>query len=577
MVSDFPILPCAIEGVVAGLFAGTGVIFYDVGLAGGFGDRAMVLGVRQFALRLLMASSALVLGTWAAKAEEPAAASDYRTVAAEVDRRLDAHWQAQGIAPAAQADEATVFRRLMLDTAGRIPTKSEWEAYLADKAAAEERYQKTVRQILDGPDFPLYLGTVLDEMLQRPGAANTAFTDYLRRRVRERKGWDVVFRELLLGPWQSDEAKPAARFLEVRAKDLDRLTTDATRIFFGVDVSCARCHDHPLVPDWKQDHYYGMASFFNRTTGGQGNIAEKFEGDVSFKSVDGSQKTAALMFLSGRVVDEPPPADAKKNKFSRREQLVTIALEDKTFLSRSLVNRLWRQCFGRGLVHPVDQMHASNPASVPGLLEYLADDFAASGYDIHRLVGAIVSTKAYRLSSQWNALAPLPDERHFAVARLRLLAPRQYALSLVVATGRAEFGAADPVQARAEKLAGASGVSRIAQYLAAEEKAAPLLSELDPGYDGQTSAAEALYLSNHPAVQTLMSAEPGTLAARLAALSDPRQIAEAAIRHVHCRPPAEGEVDRLANWYSHEQQEPARICEQLVWVLATSAEFRFQH
>jgi hypothetical protein len=502
-----------------------------------------------------------------------------RAVAAEIDRRLEAHWQSRGIAPAAVSDEATVYRRLMLDLAGRIPTRGEWEAYLADKAPPEERYQNAVRQFLDGPEFPLHFGAVLEEMLQGDSAGNAEFIDYLRRRLRERKGWDVVFRELMLGPWNADESKPATRFLEVRAKDLDKLTTDATRVFFGVDVSCARCHDHPLVDDWKQDHYYGMASFFNRTGGGKGNISETFEGDVSFKSVDGTQKTAALMFLSGRVATEPPPEEAKKNKFSRREQLVAIALEDKTFLSRSLVNRMWRQYFGRGLVHPVDQMHSENPPSVPGLLEYMAEDFAASGYDVQRLAGAIVSTKAYRLSTRWDSAAPLPEEGDFAVARLRLLSPRQYALSLLVATGRAEFGEPDALQSRAERLAGAAGVDRVKQYLAAEDKAAPLLAQLDPGEDGQSSAGEALYLSNNAAMQTLVAAEPGTLATRLAEMSDNTKITEAAIRHVFCRPPAEGELERLSEWLvgrSHDSSQTA-ACEQLVWTLVTSAEFRFQH
>jgi hypothetical protein len=540
----------------------------------------MQCGLRQFAVGLIAAAIGAFVSPRILPAEESPAKSDYQAVAAEIDRRLEAHWQERGIAPTQAADEVTVFHRLMLDLTGRIPTRTEWEAYLADKAAPDERYQKAVKQLLDGPEFPLHEGAVLEEMVQGDVAGNPEFIDYFRRSLRQRKGWDVVFREMMLGPWKTDEVQAAARFLESRAKDLDRLTTDSTRVFFGVDVSCARCHDHPLVDDWKQDHYYGMASFFNRTTGSKGNLGEKSEGDVSFKTGLGTQKTAALMFLSGRVVTEPPAEEAKKNKFSRREQLVTIALEEKTFLSRSLVNRMWRQFFGRGLVHPVDQMHSGNPPSVPGLLEYLANDLVASGYDIQRLIGAIVSTKAYRLSSRWDSAAPLPDEGQFAVARLRLLSPRQYALSLLVATGRAEFAAPDALHARAEKLAGAVGVNRIEQYLAAEAKAAPLLEELDPGHDGQTSAAEALYVSNNPAIQTLVSAEAGTLAARLAEMNDPKQIAEAAIRHIFCRAPAEGEVDQLASWFAQlqdQKQEKARVCEQLVWILATSAEFRFQH
>jgi hypothetical protein len=260
---------------------------------------------------------------------------------------------------------------------------------------------------------------------------------------------------------------------------------------------------------------------------------------------------------------------------------VAVALDEKVLLSRSLVNRLWRQFFGRGLVHPVDQMHSGNPPSVPGLLQWLADDFAASGYDLERLVAAIVSTKAYRLSSRWDSAAALPAEGDFAVMRVRLLSPRQYTLSLLVATGRADFAAPAARRQRAEKLAGGSGAARIEQYLAAEELAAPLWPQLDPGQDGQTSTAEALYLSNNAAVQTPVKAEPGTLAAQLAKLDDAKQIADAAIRQFYCRQPAEGEAARLADWLNSQKLETTEqrtsTCEQLLWALATAAEFRLQH
>ncbi len=143
-------------------------------------------------------------------------------------------------------------------------------------------------------------------MIQGSYAGNDQFVDYLRRGLRERKSWDTVFRELMLGPWDSEAMKPANRFLDKRAKNLDALTADAARAFFGVDVSCAKCHDHPLVADWTQDHFYGMASFFNRTTGGKGKVGEKNEGEVTFLAADGQAKTAKMMFLSGRVVDELP-------------------------------------------------------------------------------------------------------------------------------------------------------------------------------------------------------------------------------------------------------------------------------
>ena len=513
----------------------------------------------------------LLLPRWC-YGEEP-----FASTAKEIDRRLAAHWQAKGITPAKRAEDAVLLKRVTLDLLGRIPTQAEWEARLKDGKPLQDRYPQLVVELLESPEFPLHLGAMLDEMLQGSAAGNAEFTDYLRRSVRSGKPWDVVFREIMTGPWDTPERKAAIKFLDVRAKDLDKLTTDTTRVFFGVDVSCARCHDHPVVDDWKQGHYYGMASFFNRTSGGKGQISEKNEGDVAFKGADGSQQTAKVMFLSGSVAVDPPEENGKKPKVSRRQQLVDIAVQDQKFLSRALVNRLWQQYFGQGLVHPVDQIHSGNSPSVPGLLEWLAEDFVASGYNVKRLVGAIVSSQAYQLSSRWEQSSPPPTEGDFAVMRLRLLSPRQYAFSVLVATGKADLAEGTLIEKRAEQLAGTAGSKRIAQYLTIEQQAAELLANLDPLASGQTSAAEALFLSNNPNVQKLFAADEKSLAAKLSELKQPAEIAVAAIRSVYCRPSLPDEKDRLTKWIGEQQTPLPQICEQLVWVLVTSAEFRFQH
>jgi hypothetical protein len=530
--------------------------------------------------KLTMTLGAALLALCTVAATSLAAEPDHLSVAREIDRRLTEHWQAKNITPAAVADDATQLRRLALDLTGRIPMRNEWEARLKvskDQKPLAERYPQLVDELLKGPEFPLHFGTVLDELLQGSAAGNAEFTDYLRTSLRSGKRWDALFRELMVGPWDTAEKKPATHFLANRAKDLDKLTTDATRVFFGVDVSCARCHDHPLVSDWKQGHYYGMASFFHRTTGGKGAISEKNDGDVTFKGADGSQQTARVMFLTGTVVSDPPAEEGKKPKVSRREQLVTVALADQKFLARSLVNRVWHYLLGRGLVHPVDQMHSANPPSVPGLLEWLADDFVSSGYDLQRLIGGIVTSKAYRLSSKWEHSSPLPEEGDFAVRRLRLLSPRQYAFSVLVATGRADFSEPNAVELRAEKLAGSSGTKRVSQYLATEQQAQSLLGQLDPIESGQTSAAEAMFLSNNPAVQKLFAADEGTLAGKLAPMEKPLEAADAAIRSVYCRAPQPNEAERLAEWLTNQPGETKSRYEQLLWALVTSAEFRFQY
>src|SRR5262249_32301557 len=149
---------------------------------------------------------------------------------------------------------------------------------------------------------------------------------------------------------------------------------------FGINVSCARCHDHPKVDDWKMDHYFGMKSFFNRTYNANGFVAEREYGAIKFKASDGKEKMAKMMFFTGKAIDapgmkEPTREEQQKEKtqieeykrkkmappppkFSARAQLASLALQpgEREFFARAIVNRLWYQFFGHGLVMPLDQM-----------------------------------------------------------------------------------------------------------------------------------------------------------------------------------------------------------------------------
>ena len=484
----------------------------------------------------------------------PAVAEPPGPSAATINRLLADHWRANGITPAEPADDATLLRRAALDLTGRVPTARELDIYLTDPDP--EKFAALVGRLVGGPEFAWYFATVLDEVIQGRLAGSDPFVGSLRAALRDGKGWDVVFREVLVGPWDTAARRPAVGFLDRRTKDLDALTVDTTRAFFGVDISCARCHHHPLVKDWKRDHYYGMAAFLVRTAGGKGAVTEKADGEAKFVGRDGKETVAPMMFLTGRTVPEPPRSK-EKGKAGRREALVSTALADRTFLSRAFVNRVWEHFFGRGLVDPVDQMHSGNPATVPPLLDRLADDFAASGYDIRRLVTAIALSRAYRLDCRWTGHKE-PDPGHFAVARLRPLSPRQLARSLVLAVGDGSFDSTP------EKLT------------ALDKQAGELMPMLDPrAADFQSSAREALFVSNAPAARKLIAGSK--LVDRLSKIGDDGELARSAVRAVWSRSATAAEVGELESWLKRHAGDRTAAAEDLVWALMASAEFRFNH
>lgn len=488
--------------------------------------------------------------------------ADAAVVAQRIDEIVARHWQGGDVRPAPRADDAELLRRVRLDLTGRIPTVEEVKAFLAD--TSPDKRTRLIGRLIAGPEYPLHMGRVLDDILQEDRAGDGAFLQYLRTSMSQRKPWDRIFAEVLAGPWDK-EAKGAERFLSLRARSIDDLTNDTSRSFFGVNVSCAQCHDHPLAPDWTQDHYYGMASFFARTQANKDTITEKASGDVTFNTTRGERRTAKMMFLSSEVVEDPKE---KKKDYTRRRQLVDTALKEKTFLSRAIVNRMWSYFLGRGLVHPIDQMHSGNPSAVPDLLEWLAQDLAANGYDLDRLVAGIVSSEAYQVSSAREGAEEPASPHYFAQAQLRPLTPEQYAMSLVLALGDEGFGAV------------ASPEEQARRFLDLERKAGQLTGPklLDQRSDRyQASANEALYMSNHAGVQALFQPAGKNLVARLAAIEDPAEAVETAVWALLSRPPRPDEKAFLAGWLRQHGPDRARAAGQLAWALATSAEFRFNH
>lgn len=499
-----------------------------------------------------------------------------------IDYYVEAKLQAEGITPAAHATDPELLRRTTLDLIGRIPAAVEVREYL-NTTDPHKRLQ-LVDRLMQSPEFAEYQAVVFDTFLMQ---GNGSMRNYLREAFRENRRWNQVFRDVLLADGSDAKTKEAANFLLSRVKDIDRLTVDVSVIFFGVNVSCAKCHDHPLVDDWKQDHFYGMKSFFNRTFAAGKYLGEYEYGEVSYKTTKGESRNAKLMFLTGTVLKEPkskslsakerraleqkikqlikqkkrPPAP----QHSRRKQLVEIALKpgENRFFARAIVNRLWHQYFGYGLVMPLDQMHSGNPPSHPELLDWLARDFETHGYDLQRLIRGIVLSRTYARSSRWSG-GERPARSLFAVAEIKPLTPYQLARSLSLAT-------ADPQSFSGGKLSAAERRKRISQ--AASPRHASLFEQ--PRDDFEVSADEALFFSNSPEVQK--SYLNGGLIRRLASEKDPQKIAAEAIWSVLSRPPRPGEVQLLADYLQSREDRKQQAVQQVVWSLLTSSEFRFNH
>ena len=209
-----------------------------------------------------------------------------REIPLAVDHYIARQLERDQVQPAALLSDESTIRRLTLDLAGRIPTSAEVRAYLED-SAADKRVQ-LVDRLLAGPGYVYHQSNELHDLLIASVGEDNDYRNYLRDAVRENRSWEQMFRDMLLGDPSDEKSKAAAAFLVKRVKDLDTLTNDVSRLFFGVSINCAKCHDHPLVADWEQRHYYGFQSFFQRTYLTKKNtLAEKYSGRIKFKTSEG--------------------------------------------------------------------------------------------------------------------------------------------------------------------------------------------------------------------------------------------------------------------------------------------------
>jgi hypothetical protein len=327
-----------------------------------------------------------------------------------------------GVEPAAATD-AEFLRRVSLDLIGMPPTADEARAFLKD-AAVDKRVQ-LVDRLLGSPHFVRRFAQALDLMLmeRRPNTNVTAdeWQAWLVKSVRENKPWNELGKEILLADGADPAKRAPARFALDRGSDPNMLTRDIGRVFFGRDMQCAQCHDHPLVGDYLQSDYQGLFAFLQpsyaitKKEGDKQTVmeAEHAGGSVAFQSVflHVPRRTAARVpdGPSGTMIDEPfylpgdeyqvAPGDNVKSipKFSYREKLAELATNGSNeAFNRNIANRLWAFMFGRGLVQPVDWQNPDNPPSNPELLKLLSTRIAAMKFDMKAFVRELALTKAYQ-------------------------------------------------------------------------------------------------------------------------------------------------------------------------------------
>jgi hypothetical protein len=492
------------------------------------------------------------------------------------------------LAPSPRCDDATFVRRAFLDTIGRLPSPEEVDRYLSD--TAPQKKERLVNLLLARPEFVDYwtykwcdILLVNGEKL-RPQAVD-AYYRWVRDRVAANLPWDAFVRELVTARGSSFE-NGATNFFAVH-QDPETVAENVSQAFLGLSINCAKCHNHPLEK-WTNDQYYSFANLFARvrTKGWGGELRNgdgmrtlyvESRGDLMQPKTGKPQPPAPL---DGEPLSMDDPGD-------RREPLAAWLTDPANpYFTRAIVNRVWANFFGLGLVEPVDDLRATNPASNEPLLAALADFTAQKGFDLTALMRLILLSETYARSA-----TPLPenrdDHRWFSRTYPKRLMAEVLSDAIADVTG---------VRDRYTDIVMADGSTQKVEGYDADTRALQLRDSAVRNYflatfgrnsreitcecerSNQPSLVQVLHLSNGSTLNDKLAAKAGRITQLLATDPPPAALVEQAWMLALSRPPTEAERKPIEEMLTAAKAEERReIVEDMYWSLLTSREFLFRH
>lgn len=497
-----------------------------------------------------------------------AAPPDPQNLADRINSHIDAGLKSAKVLPAPAADDAEFLRRVYLDITGRIPTPHDVHEFLAD--TDPNKRAKLIDELLETPRYASHAAAVWRAALA-PETTSVAeaqvfrvgFEAWLRLRFRENVAYNLLVRELLTVPLSTDpdSPTPALRrpedpnpiaFYAVKDAKPENLAAATTRVFLGVQIECAQCHDHPFAK-WTREQFWNQAAFFAGVERhGDGLFSPVSENFAAREISPGSGKTPVV----ARFLDDKEPV--LKGGMSPRGALADwVTAKNNSLFAQATVNRVWGQFFGRGIVDPVDDFHDGNNPSHPELLEELAKTFVDSSFDLKYLIRSICRSKAYQRTSASTSPAQ-DDPKLYARMAVKGLTGEQLFDSLVVASGfREKTGRGSPRE------------QFLTRFALAGKPAEP-----------ETSIPQALALMNGKFINdaTTVGTSPTLMAVcEIPGLTTTQRI-EALYTATLNRKPTEKELTRLVKYLGNaENERQAERLGDVFWVLLNCAEFRLNH
>jgi hypothetical protein len=565
------------------------------------GEHQLTLPRMRWVLCGLLAAGILSLGLTAADDKSPSypkppAGRDvkvipdaWRTVAnriltaAELDERLAHELRNDQLAPSPLTSDEQFLRRVSLDLAGKLPRAADVVAFVND--ADPQKRSKLIDAFLASDDFSRHWARYWRDVIvaratfMQPAIrilrAN-ALETWLFEELKANRSWAEMARAMITaeGPLQVGEPSKngATAFLLCHSgpEAAVERAGETARVFLGVQIQCAQCHDHPN-DIWKQTQFHEMAAFFarlrdrpirdaGRLGGFQLLALPRMEHQMPDKQNPQRTTTMHPRFLTGEALPRG------QGDSDRRQALAdAVTAKDNYWFAAAHVNRVWGELMGQAFYQPVDNMGPLQEATYPAVLLHLAASFRASNYDIRELFRTIMNSQAYQRQIR---LGESPDQHlRFAGAYpTRLRADALWASLMGVLGPIAEGPFARPARPAGARL------NRVGLPGVFQET-----FEFDPSTrsdEVEGSVPQALLLMNNPAINARIRAAGNTLLARLLrAHTNDDQAIEMVYLHTLARKPSARELE-ICRDYVQKVNHRAEAFEDLLWSLINSTEFQ---
>jgi hypothetical protein len=472
--------------------------------------------------------------------------------------------------PAPRCTDNEFLRRAFLDTVGVLPTPDETKRFVADPSP--DKRDRLIESLLGRPEFVDYwtykwcdLLLVNSKNLQGP--TMWSYYNWVRNHVALNTPWDRFARELVTARGSSGE-NGAAAFYALHDDPMEMSET-VTLTFMGTSINCAKCHNHPMEK-WTNDQYYAMANLFSRVRSKNGAAAGEV---VVFHAADGELAQP----LTGKPQPPKPlegPALPADFTGDRREALADWLCSPKNpAFARAIVNRVWANFMGVGLVESVDDMRETNPPSNEKLLAALADDLVQNHYDLKQLMRLILQSETYQRSS---AAAPggEKDNRFYSHYYPRRLMAEVMLDAFSQVTGAATAFKDMPPGWRALQLPDSNIDSYFLESFGRAERKLTCECERTE----EPSVAQVLHIANGDTVNQKLKQPNNRLDQLIAAGTTDEKIVEEAYLSALCRPPTDQEKKQILNVLAGVKADPKQrreAIEDVYWSILSSKEFLF--